>query len=145
MNFSDFITNHGKRVNKQAFVHLLQVACTDKKITYEEFEFLHKKGQKFGLTDPEIDHLIEAERDHHYHQPYSLHEKFEHFYMVAELIVADDVVDENELKILRKFAIEVGFSYDRIDDLIKLVIDGVINNEDEDALYNKFKKVLFNN
>ncbi len=144
MNFSDFITHHGKRVNKEAFIHLLQVACTDKKITDEEYKVLHKEGKRFGLTDAEIDLLIETERDHHYHHPYSLHEKFEHLYMVAEMIIADDVVDENELKMLRKFAIEVGLNYDKIDDLIKLLIDGVINNEDEEALYGKFREILFN-
>ncbi len=144
MNFSDFITHHGKRVNKEAFIHLLQVACTDKKITDEEYKILHKEGKRFGLTDPEIDLLIETEREHHYHQPYSLHEKFEHLHMVAEMIIADDVVDENELKMLRKFAIEVGLNYDKIDDLIKLLIDGVINNEDEEALYGKFREILFN-
>ena len=143
MSFSDLITHHGKRVNKEAFIHLLQVACTDKKITEKEYKILHKEGRRFGLTDPEIDLLIETERDHHYHQPYSLHEKFEHLYMVAEMIIADDVVDENELKMLRKFAIEVGFNYDKIDDLIKLLIDGVTTNEDEDTLFAEFRKVIF--
>lgn len=145
MSFSDFITHHGKRVNKQTFIRLLQVACTDKKITDAEYNVLHKEGRRFGLTDPEIDHLIEAERDHQYHQPYSLHEKFEHLYMMAEMIIADDVVDENELKMLRKFAIEVGFRYDKIEDLIKLLIDGVTNDEDEEVLFAKFRSVLFSN
>jgi len=55
MSFTDFITNYGKRVNKQAFVHLVQVSKVDGKLHQEEFDLLHREGKKFGLTDPEID------------------------------------------------------------------------------------------
>ena len=31
MNFSDFITNHGKRVNKEHYIHFIQVSKSDGK------------------------------------------------------------------------------------------------------------------
>ena len=70
MNFSDFITHHGKRVAKDAFIHLVQVSITDGKIHKDELDLLHREGKKFGLTDPEIDKLINSEKDHHYTPPY---------------------------------------------------------------------------
>ncbi len=143
MNFSDFITHHGKRVNRDHFIHLIQVSKTDGKISKEEFEMLHKEGKKFGLTDPEIDKLINSEKDHHYHPPYSLNEKFEHLYNIAEMILADDVVTESEMKMIRRFAIEAGFSDKVIDDLLTLLIDGVTKGDDEDNLLKEFKKKLF--
>jgi len=87
MSFSDFITNHGKKVNKEAFINLVQVSKIDGKIQKNELELLHREGKKFGLTDPEIDHLIKIERDHQYHPPYSLEEKFEHIYNLTEMIL----------------------------------------------------------
>jgi len=140
MNFSDFVTHHGKRVNKEAFLHLIQVSRTDKNISKQEYELLHKEGRKFGLTDPEIDRLIASERDHHYHQPYSLQDKFEHLYQVAQMILADEVVDEREKKMIRKFAIEAGFSDKTIDKLIKLLFEGIKNNESEEDLLKEFRK-----
>jgi len=142
MNFSDFITHHGKRVNKEAFTHLVLISRTDGKIQKEEMALLHKEGRKFGLTDPEIDKLIHSERGHHYHTPYSLEEKFEHFYNIAEMIMADDVVKEKERKMLKRFAIEAGFDYSKIDDLIDIILDGIEKNTDEEALFAKFKKKL---
>ena len=71
MSFTDYITNHGKRVNKQAFVHLVQVSKIDGKIHQEEFDLLHKEGKKFGLTDPEIDELISSEGSFPYTAPVS--------------------------------------------------------------------------
>jgi len=42
MNFSDFITNHGKRVNKEHYIHLIQVSRSDGKIEPEELAIPHK-------------------------------------------------------------------------------------------------------
>jgi hypothetical protein len=140
MNFSDFITHHGKKVNREAFLHLVQVSRADKKISREELDLLHKEGRKFGLTDPEVDQLIESERNHHYHQPYSLDEKFEHLYQVAQMILADEVVNDRELKMFRKFAIEAGFSDKTIDRLINLLFEGIKKNESEEALLKEFRK-----
>jgi len=143
MSFADFITNHGKRVNKSAFTHLVQISRVDGKINKEELELLHKEGKKFGLTDPEIEKLIRTEKEHHYHTPYSLEEKFEHFYNLAEMISADEVVKEKEKKMIRRFAIEVGFDDSKIDGLIDIVLEGIKKSTDEEELFRKFKKYLF--
>jgi uncharacterized tellurite resistance protein B-like protein len=143
MNFSDFITHHGKRVNKEYYLNLIQVSRSDGKIDPEELEVLHKEGRRFGLTDPEIDKLIEAESHHHYHAPYSLQDKFEHLYNVAEMILADNVISEGEKKMIRRFAIEAGFSDKAIDRLLVLLFEGIKKNESEEVLLSKFKDVLF--
>lgn len=143
MNFTDFVTHHGKRVNKDYFITLIQVSKTDGKIAPVELEMLYKEGKKFGLTEPEIEKLIASESSHVYHAPYSLHDKFEHMYNVAVMILADEEVTENEKKMLRKFAIEAGFKDEAIDKLIDLLLDGIRNDEAEEALLSKFKKVLF--
>jgi len=143
MSFTDYITNHGKRVNKQAFVHLVQISRIDGKIHKDELELLHREGKKFGLTDPEINSLIESESEHHYHAPYSLEDKFEHLYNMAEMILADDVVKEKEKRMVKKFAIEAGLKDSKIDRLIEILFEGVKNNTDEEELFRKFKKQLF--
>lgn len=142
MSFSDFITNNGKKVTKDAFRYLVQVSRVDGKIGPEEMELLHKEGKKFGLTDPEIERLIHSEKDHHYNPPYSLHEKFEHLYNIAEMIMADDVIKEKEKRMIRRFAIEAGLEFSKIDSLIDLVIEGIEKNVEEEELFNKFKKKL---
>lgn len=143
MTFSDFITDHGKKVTRDAFIHLVQVSRVDGKIDKSEMMVLHKEGKKFGLTDPEIDRLIETERGHHYHAPYSLEDKFYHFYNLAQVVLSDEKVDENEMKMLRKFAIEVGFEYSKTEALINLILDGIQNMTPEEELFKKFRKALF--
>jgi uncharacterized tellurite resistance protein B-like protein len=140
MNFSDFITNSGKRISKEHYIHLVQVSKIDGKIKPSELELLHKEGRKFGLTDPEIDKLIETESKHHYNPPYSLREKFEHLYNVAEMILADELITESEKRIIKRFAIEAGFSDKTIAKLLDLLFTGIKDGQDEDKLFHVFKK-----
>ena len=140
MNFSDFIKDNGKRVNREHYLHLLQVSRADGNIDSAELELLHKEGRKFGLTDPEIDRIIEAEAHHQYNPPYSLADKFEHLYNIAEMIIADDVITEGEKKLLTRFAIEAGFSDKTIAKLLDLLLTGIQQGVDEEQLFHRFKK-----
>ena len=140
MNFSDFVTHNGKRINKEHFIHLIQVSRIDGKFSQSELEMLHKEGRKFGLTDPEIDQLIEAEINHSYDPPYSLKDKFEQLYKVAEMILADEAVTDSEKRILKRFAIEAGFDDKIVENLFDLLIDGIRKGVDEEKLFNEFKQ-----
>jgi hypothetical protein len=143
MNFTDFVTNNGKRVNKEYFINLIQVSKSDGNISPEELEILHKEGIKFGLTEPEIEKLIDSEANHIYHAPYSLTDKFSHLYNVAVMILADNEVSEKEKKLLRRFSIEAGFDDKATDNLIEILLEGIRKNESEESLLSKFKKKLF--
>jgi uncharacterized tellurite resistance protein B-like protein len=142
MSFTDYITNHGTRVNKQAFIHLVQISKIDGNLNQDELDLLYKEGKKFGLTDPEIDNLIVSESNSQYHAPYSLEEKFEHLYNMGEMILADDVVDEKEKKMIKKFAIEAGFSDSKHAGLAEILIEGIRMNTEEEILFNKFKQYI---
>jgi uncharacterized tellurite resistance protein B-like protein len=144
MNFSDFIKNTGKRISKEHYIHLVQVSKADGKINPSELDLLHREGRKFGLTDPEVDKLIEFEAHHNYNPPYSLADKFEHLYNIAEMILADEVITEGERKLIKRFAIEAGFSDKTIPKLVELLLDGIKKGKDEDDLFQRFKKeILF--
>jgi hypothetical protein len=140
MSFSDFITDSGKRVRKDHFRHLVQIAEIDGKLTDVELEVLHREGKKFGLTSPEIDQIIDMEKDFHYMPPYSLQDKFDELYNIALVILADCEVSERERLILRRYAISAGFEDKIIDPLVKHVLEGVQNGADEEELFNSFKK-----
>ncbi|HLP74895.1 MAG TPA: hypothetical protein VK155_18465 [Bacteroidales bacterium] len=143
MNFTDFVTHHGKRVNKEYFISLIQVSRTDGKIAPEELELLYKEGKKFGLSEPEIEKLMATQGNQPYHAPYSLQDKFEQLYNVGVMILADDVVTEKEKKMLKRFAIEAGFQDKAVNHLVDLLLKGIKNNETEETLLEKFKEHLF--
>jgi len=140
MNFSDYITNNGKRICKDHYINLVHVSKADGKVSDVEMEMLIRQGKKFGLTDPEIANIIKSDTINHYNPPYSLSGKFTHLYNVAQMILADDVVNETQLKMIKRFAIEAGFNDKTIEKLLKLLFEGIRNGEDEDKLLKEFKK-----
>lgn len=143
MSFSDFVTSGGKRICKDHFVNLVQVARSDGKISDEQMKILHKKGRKFGLTDPEIDKFIQTEGGHSYNPPYSLRGKFVHLYNIADIILDDEIIAEGERKVIRRFAIEAGFSDHVIDGLLEMLFDGISKEVPEEKLFKEFKKKYF--
>jgi uncharacterized tellurite resistance protein B-like protein len=144
MNFSDFTGDNGRRIAKDHFIHLLQVSRADGHVNPSELAILHREGRKFGLTPPEVDKLIEHEGKHQYDPPYALSEKFEHLYKVAEMILADNEATEDEKRLMKRFAIEAGFSDKSIPKLIDMLIEGVRKGDDEEILLQEFRnKYLF--
>jgi uncharacterized tellurite resistance protein B-like protein len=143
MNFSDFITNHGKRVSKEHFTHLIQVAKIDGKISQSEMDLLHQQGKKFGLTDPEVDILIKSDFQQHYDPPYSLQDKFDQLYNIAEMVLSDEEISDSEKRLVKRYAIAAGFQDKHIDGLIDLIIKGIMTNQTEDSLLSEFKNIIF--
>ena len=143
MSFYDFITNSGKNICKDNFINLVQIARVDGNISDKQMKILHKEGRKFGLTEPEIDSLIVTEGIHSYNPPYSLRGKFVHLYNTAEIILDDEVVTEDEKKLVRKFAVEAGFRDEILDELMEFLFDGIQKEEPEENLFREFKKKFF--
>jgi hypothetical protein len=143
MSFSDFITDSGKRISKDNLINLIQVSQIDGVVSPLELDLIHRAGRKFGLTDPEIDNLILKESNHHYDPPYSLDEKFEQLFHIAEMALVDNVVSENEMKMMRKYAIAAGFTDKVIAGLLELTLEGIRRGDDQEKILKEFKVKLF--
>jgi uncharacterized tellurite resistance protein B-like protein len=143
MSFTDFITDSGKRVNKESFIHLIQVALADGGIDSKELALLHRFGKRFSLTDQEVDLLIKAESDHIYSPPYELEKRFEHLYNAVEIILVDNQVSEKEKNLFRKLAVAASFSDETIPRLFDLLVEGIREDKDEHDLFEVFRKARF--
>jgi hypothetical protein len=142
MSFTDFITDNGKRIRKEHFIHLVQVARLDDNVQQSELELLHREGKKFGLTDPEIDEIIKSEKTHYYDPPYSLSDKFEQLYNISNMILADDIVTEAEKKMVKIYAIAAGFKDENVEKLLDFFIDEIKKGTDEETLFTKLQNLV---
>ena len=142
MSFTDFITDHGKRIRKEHFIHLVQVARLDDNVQQSELELLHREGKKFGLTDPEIDEIIKSEKTHYYDPPYSLSDKFDQLYNISNMILADDIVTEAEKKMVKIYAIAAGFKDENVEKLLDFFIDEIKKGTDEETLFTKLQNLV---
>jgi len=142
MSFTDFITDNGRRIRKEHFIHLVQVARMDDKVNQSELELLHKEGKKFGLTDPEIDEILKSEKTHYYDPPYSLSDKFDQLYNISKMILADDIVTEAEKKMIKVYAIAAGFNSENVEKLLDLFVDEIRKGTEEEVLFKKLQSIV---
>jgi uncharacterized membrane protein YebE (DUF533 family) len=140
MNILEQFDHHGKKQDKVHFMNLIQVALADGIMDQKELEMLHRYGRKMGFTDPEIDTLLDLASKSVYSPPYDLYKRFEQVYDIIKMVLADGVIDKNEMRLANSFATKSGFTESEIPNLLVLLIRGIRQGIDEEELFEIYKK-----
>ena len=82
------------------FLNLYAMALSDNQIDTVELEVLYKIGQEKGVDKSEIDQIILNPDKVKFSFPDTLSEKVVYLYDLAKIILADGIVDKNEIKTL---------------------------------------------
>lgn len=141
MSILEQFDHQGKKQDKEHFMHLLQIALADGNIDEKESEMLHRYGKKMGFTDPEIDNLISSSSKSTYIPPYEYSKRFEQVYDFVKIILADDIIDENEIRFASFFASKSGFKEIEIPKLLEHLIKGIKMGIDDEDLFESYKKI----
>lgn len=129
-----------RKQDKAHFIHLIQVASADGIIDDSEFKMLSRIGKNLGLTDSEIKDLFDTSKQSDYNPPYELAKRFEQLYRVIQIILADDIVANEEIHLAKTLGIKSGFSEDQLTIILPLLIEGVRSDQDVDDLFDLYKK-----
>jgi hypothetical protein len=140
MNILEHFDHFDKNQDKEHFMNLVQVAMADGKIHLTESQMLHRFGRKMGFTDPEIELLIELSCKTVFNPPYELSKRFEQTYDIVKMILADDFIDKNEMRLAINMASKAGFNDSEIPGLLSLLVNGIIQGKDEEVLFEEYKK-----
>jgi uncharacterized tellurite resistance protein B-like protein len=140
MKTHEHFEHQSKKDDKEHFTHLVQVALADGIIDNTELKMLHRFGYKVGLTEPEIVDLIETTTKSAYNPPYEFSVRFQQLYDIIKMVLADGVIDKNEMHLANVFAIKSGFNDDEIPNLLVHLIRGIKEGLDEDDLFEAYKK-----
>lgn len=140
MDILEHFDHPEKKQNKEHFLNLIQVALADGVIDQSELEMLHRLGLNMNFTDSEIDSLIESTRSQTYNPPFEFQKRFEQVYDIVKIVLADGVIDKNEMRLANTFASKLGFSEDEIPGLLVLIISGIRTGKDEEDLFEEYKK-----
>ncbi|PKP21834.1 MAG: hypothetical protein CVU05_05960 [Bacteroidetes bacterium HGW-Bacteroidetes-21] len=140
MDILNHFDHYGKKQDKEHFMNLIKVALSDGIIDQSESQILHRMGKKMGFTDPEIDSLIDSTSKTEFIPPYKLSKRFEQVYDIIKIVLADGVIDSNEMRIANAFAIKLGFTEIEMPGLLSTLIKGIREGKDEDDLFELYKK-----
>lgn len=140
MSMINYFDHHDRKAGKEHFLHLIQVAKADGVVDKTEMDMLHKMGKRLGLTDPEIDELIDKNDFKTFIPPYSLEDRFHQLYDVVAMALADGLMFTNEIKMFKRLAVASNFDDNDAERLLNLLVNGIKQNKSEDELFHVYKK-----
>ena len=129
-----------KSQNIDYFVHLIRIAIADDVITSNEMELLQQMGEKLGFTPMEIQNFIETTGKADYLLPLELSARFEQVYEIVKMILADGLIDKNEIRLASSFASKIGFKETEIPNLLIILINGIKQKKELKDLFESFTK-----
>lgn len=141
MTVLNYFDHHDKKASKEHFLHLILVANADGVIDKSELELLHRMGKHVGLTDPEIDEIIQKKDSKSFVPPYELEKRFHQLYDIVAMALADGVLYKNEISMFKKLAIASSFNENDTDRLLNLLVNGIKYKKSEEELFNAFKEM----
>jgi hypothetical protein len=142
MSLLEHFDHPDKKQDKEHFRHLVQIALADGKIEEIELKMLHRLGKNMGFTEPEIEDLLESTKNSAYFPPYELAKRFNQLFGMVKIILADGVIDQNEMRLTTGLALKSGFVEGEIPIILDLLIKGIRNGKDEEELFLLYKKKI---
>lgn len=118
------------------FLNLYQMALTDSEFHEKEIALLYNLAEEKGISKDTIDHLILNSSSAQLIYPVTTTEKIEYLYDYARVILADGVVQDEEMKTLEKFCLKFQFERAHIATISEFLIEAARNNVAKDEILN---------
>lgn len=122
------------------FAALVSLATVDGELNVHEKKMLERFANKLDVSEEEYSRIIEKPRDYPIHPNNTYEGRLERLHDLFSIIYSDAEVDQDEIGLLRKYAIALGFSADTAEMLIKRSIQifgGKISYDDYRCLIDR--------
>ena len=110
MSISDLFDSGFRRRNKDHFAAIVRVAMEDDVITEAEKEFLDRLAVNLDITSEDYKSVLKNYKQHPINPPISFNYRIERLYDLARMVHVDDIDRDDEIKLLTKIAVALGFS-----------------------------------
>jgi hypothetical protein len=132
MSFVDLYDNSEHRKNLAHFAAIATLAAVDGEINPEETELLNRFAQKLDITDLEYKEVMNKPTIYPIDPPTSSERRLERLFDLFKIIFVH-MIDDDELILIKKYAIGVGYTTEAANKIITRSINifgGQIDFED---------------
>jgi uncharacterized tellurite resistance protein B-like protein len=140
MSFTNLFKSGEHSRNLGHFASLVNIASTQGEIQEDEAKLLKRFARKLGIHKEEIKKILKNPAKFPLNPPNSREERLERMHDLFDMIFADHEIDEDEHKLIEKYAIGLGYTEEKASKLIKRSINiytGGLDFEDYEYLLNK--------
>lgn len=140
MSISDLFDSGFRKRNEDHFAAIVRVAMDDGIITDSEQAFIFRLARNLDISEADYKQILKDYKSHPINPPVSFNLRIERLYDLARMVHIDEVDEENEIKLLTKMAIGLGFSTVNVgyivDKALSLVQENVDLEEFQDGIRN---------
>ena len=140
MSLADLYASGEHKNNLGHFANIVHLAAIDGIINIEEDTLMHKLAKKLGVSDSEFKEVVSSPSSYPIVPAVSKTDRLEKLYDFFKIIYADHQCDEEEMGLLRRYAIAIGFTEDQSIDIIAKslkIFEGRIGFDDYEYLVSK--------
>jgi uncharacterized tellurite resistance protein B-like protein len=109
MAVTDIYDNEFRKRNKDHFAAIVRVAMSDDELSSEEKDFLDRLAFSLDITDADYKSILKDYMSYPINPPVSYDRRLERLYDLTRMVWADKIRTADEVKLLRKFAVALGF------------------------------------
>ena len=139
--FNFFENEQLKRVRNH-ITNLGVLARIDGHLDSSELNYIITVGQKNGLKADDVRSLIANGEKAQFHLPENDSERFDQLYDLVEMMLADGIVDDNEMEFCMMMAGNLGFRKDVVGVLVRKITMGVKDGFSREDIKNDSKAFL---
>jgi len=139
MTISDSDRAHKKKLTH--FANIVKLALVDGIITKEEQELLDHMSESLEIRNEEYQKILENPDAFPINPPVGYDERVERLFYLTEMIYVDEEIVGDEVDLLQKIAIGLGFPSDRIEKICDKAIHLIINNYTPEEFNFKIKEI----
>ncbi len=128
--------------NESHLRNLILMAKSDNDIDKSELEVIFKVGQDRGFSNEEIKKFLVDTTERELYVPDNDKERFEQLYDLTQVMLADGIIEDDEMEFCTDFAGRLGFRKTIAWLLILMILEGLEKSVDKEWIYDRCYALL---
>lgn len=140
MAISDLYESGEHKRNVAHFAAIVTLAKIDGDVNEEELAVLNRFARKLDITETEFTEVLKSKEKFPINPPASAKKRLHRLYDLLSIVFADHEIDDQELHLVTRYAVGLGFPSSQIDAVLKrsiAIFSGKISFDDYHDLMEK--------
>lgn len=127
MAISDLYSSGLHKRSLGHFSNIVKLAQVDGFIADGEKELLDKMAKRLEITTHEYEKILENPNAYPINPPVGYKRRIERFYNLTKTVFADGEATDNQIELLKKVCIGLGFSHENYEEITKEAVNQIMN------------------
>ena len=119
MSISNLYSSGFRKRNRDHFAAIVRVALSDGEVSVEEHAFIERLAKNLDIPETELKTIMKDPAQYPINPPADYESRLERLYDIARMVHADLITEADEIRIMTRLGIGLGFPVDRVDAIVE--------------------------